>query len=69
MWPTDLVAHGIWDLSSQTRDRTHVACTGRQVLNHWTTKKVPEVKYSYSTRFKRAIEKKKKWLGGKEFNF
>ena len=25
---------------SHTRDRTHVPCTGRQVLNHWTTKEV-----------------------------
>ena len=30
--------------SSQTRDHTHVPCTGRQILNHWTTKEV----YGYS---------------------
>ena len=23
-----------------TRDQTHVPCTGRQILNHWTTRKV-----------------------------
>ena len=25
--------------SSQTRDQTSVPCTGRQILNHWTTRK------------------------------
>ena len=29
----------MWDLSSQTRDWTHVFCTGRRMLNHWTTGK------------------------------
>ena len=24
--------------SSRTRDRTHVPCTGSQILNHWTTR-------------------------------
>ena len=27
--------------SSQIRDRTHAFCTGRQILNHWTTREVP----------------------------
>jgi len=26
--------------SSQTRDQTRVPCTGRQILNHWTTREV-----------------------------
>ena len=26
--------------SSWPRDRTHVPCTGRQILNHWTTREV-----------------------------
>ena len=26
--------------SSWTRDQTHVPCIGRQILNHWTTRKV-----------------------------
>ena len=26
--------------SSQTRDRTHVSCIGRQILNHWTFREV-----------------------------
>ena len=25
--------------SSQTRDQTHVPCVGRQILNHWVTRK------------------------------
>ena len=32
--------HGIWDLSFLARDQTHVPCFGRQILNHWTTRKV-----------------------------
>ena len=31
----------MWDLSSPTRDRTHVPCIGRQILDHWTTREVP----------------------------
>ena len=29
---------GMWGLSSPTRDRTPVSCTGRWILNHWTTR-------------------------------
>ena len=29
------VAHGLFPM-----DQTHVSCIGRQILNHWTTKKV-----------------------------
>ena len=28
---------GVWDLSSLTRDQTHVPCIGGQILNHWIT--------------------------------
>ena len=35
--------HGMWDLSSPTRDRTHVPCIGRWILNHWTTRGVPSI--------------------------
>ena len=31
----------MWDLSSLTRDQTHVPCIGRQILNHCTTGEVP----------------------------
>ena len=34
---------GMWDLSSLTRDRTHVPCIGRRILYHWTTREVPSV--------------------------
>ena len=29
------------NLSSQARDQTHIPCTGRQMLNHGTTREVP----------------------------
>ena len=32
---------GTWDLSSQTRAGTHIPSVGRQILNYWTTRKVP----------------------------
>ena len=32
---------GLWDLSSPTRDWTHILCTGRQSLNVWTPGEVP----------------------------
>ena len=31
----------MWDLSSPTKDQTHIPCIGRQSLNHWTTREVP----------------------------
>ena len=42
LWRTGLVA--LWHAgSSQSRDRTHVPCIGRQILNHCTTREVPSV--------------------------
>ena len=35
-WP-----QGMWDLSSQTRDRTRTPCIGRQSPNLWTSREVP----------------------------
>ena len=35
--------HGMWDLSSLTRDQTCIPCIGRQIPHHWTTGKVPSV--------------------------
>ena len=32
---------GVWDLSSPTKDQTHVLYIGRWILNHWTTRNVP----------------------------
>ena len=51
LWLASSGAHSQWmwcaglvDLrhvgSSQSKDRTHVPCTGRQILNHWTTTEV-----------------------------
>ena len=34
--------HGMWDPGSLTRDRAHIPCNERQILNHWTTRKVPK---------------------------
>ena len=36
LWHMGLVALWIME-SSQTRDSTHDPCSGRQILNHWTT--------------------------------
>ena len=33
--------HGVWDLSSLTKDQTGVPCIARWSLNHWTTREVP----------------------------
>ena len=35
------LSHSVWDLSPPIRDQTHIPCTGRQILNHWTSKQVP----------------------------
>ena len=40
LWPMGLVAPQHVECS-QTRDRTCVFCIGRQILNHWTTRKGP----------------------------
>ena len=41
-----LVTRSVWDLSSLTRDQTHVPCIGRQTLNHWITREVfPQFSY------------------------
>ena len=33
---------GMWDLSSLTRDQTHISCIGRRILNHWAIREVPD---------------------------
>ena len=46
LWQTGLVVVALGLVapqqvgSSQTRDRTHVPCIGRQILNRWTTREV-----------------------------
>ena len=32
--------HGMWDLSSLTRDWTHIPCIAKWILKPWTTRKV-----------------------------
>ena len=34
---------------SQTRDRTHLPCTGKRILNHWTTREVPKETFKMVT--------------------
>ena len=34
-----------WDLSSPTRDQTHVPCIIRWIFNQWTTRVVPYLSY------------------------
>ena len=41
---------GMWDLSSLTRDRTHISCPGRWMFNHWTTREVPSSIVSFVAR-------------------
>ena len=41
LWHVGLVA--LWHVgSSQFRDQTYVSCIGRQILNHWITREVPQ---------------------------
>ena len=37
-----------WDLRSQIRDQTCVPCTGRWILNHWTTREILVFHFKYS---------------------
>ena len=43
-WPL-----GMWNLSSLTRDQTHISSNGRQILHHWTTWEVPKVAVLFSS--------------------
>ena len=47
---------GMWDLHSLIRDQTHISCIGRRILNHWTTREVPE---AGTLLLKRLIQKDK----------
>ena len=41
LWSTwAQLPQGMWDLSSPTRDQTHMPCIGRQTPNHGTTREV-----------------------------
>ena len=41
---------GMWDLSSLTRDQTHIPCTRWRILNHWTTREVPEAFFTFCAK-------------------
>ena len=43
---------GLQDLSSLTRDRTHIHCLGRWSLNHWAARKVPPLLVKYFNLWK-----------------
>ena len=40
--------HGMWDLSSPTRDQSCVPCIASWILNHWTTRESPYLYYLLS---------------------
>ena len=68
-----LVAFG--DLSSWTRVQTHIPCISRQVLNHWTTRKVlscitsshvgnfSKLNSHTTTTWKESVHWKRPWCG------
>ena len=37
-WP-----QGMWDLGSPVKVGTHITCTGRSSLNHWTARDIPSI--------------------------
>ena len=47
LWVTGLVAPQLLG-SSWTRDRTHVPCTGRWILNHYTPREVPATLFYFA---------------------
>ena len=38
----------IWNITSPTRDQTHVPCNVRWILSHWTTRRVPKLAFKRS---------------------
>ena len=45
--------------SFQIRDRTHVPCTGRWILNCWTTREVPSSSFSSYNKLPQLFKLKK----------
>ena len=39
----------MWDLSSPTRDRTHVPRIARRILNHWTAREILRIDFKVKT--------------------
>ena len=50
--------HGMWDLSSQTRNLTHTPCREARSLNHWTTREVSDT-ILFKWDFSRGVSKNK----------
>ena len=56
----------MWDLSSPTRDWTHVPCIARWILYHWTNREVPQKQCWFTSTRMARIEKSdsnKYWFG------
>ena len=61
LWHTGLIAP--WHMeSSQTRNQICVPCIGRQILNHWTTRDVPNI-YIFNVG---SVPQRRKYLGPKK---
>ena len=43
LWCVESLLRCIWDLSSPTRDQTHIPYIERRILNHRTTREVPRL--------------------------
>ena len=55
LWCMDLVTP--WHVgSSWTRDRTHVPCTGRRILNHWTNREVQHFHFCHCENWVESTE-------------
>ena len=53
---------GMWDLSSPSGDGTHVPYTGRNILNHWATKEIPQMNVNcFCSSLLIQMEKKHVW--------
>ena len=75
----------MWDLRFQAGDGTCVHCSGRQILNHWSTREVPffnalyksfipwhlahQITRSSLNSLNRVWPKLPWWLSGKEFAY
>ena len=55
--------HGTWNLSSRTRDWTHVPYIVRWILNCWTTREIPEL-VSLSLLFSCSVMSNSLWPQG-----
>ena len=59
------MSQGMWDLSSQIRDGSCVPCTRKWMLNHWTTREVPNSYHLF--KFKSCLKDPPKFPFTKSF--